>query len=119
MSNIKEKDYDENYDRRQKSFDEKFCTSCGSIIKKEAELCVKCGVRQTSSKPLKSKVTAGVLAILLGGIGAHKFYVGKIGLGILYFLFSWTFIPAAIGFIEGIIYFVSTKTDEEFTAKYV
>jgi ribosomal protein L40E len=27
--------------------DEKFCSSCGAVIKKEAEICPKCGVRQS------------------------------------------------------------------------
>ncbi|EFL92339.1 TM2 domain-containing hypothetical protein [Candidatus Regiella insecticola LSR1] len=35
-----------------------------------------------------------------GGIGAHKFYLGKIGQGFLYLLFFWTLIPAIIAFIE-------------------
>jgi uncharacterized membrane protein YhaH (DUF805 family) len=33
---------------RQKAADEKFCPSCGAIIKQAAEICPKCGVRQTS-----------------------------------------------------------------------
>jgi len=33
-------------DIREKAVDEKFCSSCGAIIKKEAEICPKCGVRQ-------------------------------------------------------------------------
>ncbi|WP_370520044.1 TM2 domain-containing protein [Gemella sp. GH3] len=33
-----------------------------------------------------NKVSYVLLAFLLGGIGAHKFYAGKIGLGILYFV---------------------------------
>ena len=65
----------------------------------------------------KSKVTAGILGILVGGIGIHKFYLGRTGLGILYLLLFWTFIPAIIGFIEGIIYL--TKSDEEFERIYV
>jgi TM2 domain-containing membrane protein YozV len=65
----------------------------------------------------KSKTTAGILAILLGGIGAHKFYLGSVGLGILYLIFSWTFIPSLVGFIEGIIYLCAK--DEEFYYKYV
>jgi TM2 domain-containing membrane protein YozV len=69
--------------------------------------------------PAKSRVTAGILAILLGGIGVHKFYLGKVGLGVLYLLlfivFFWTFIPAIIGLIEGIIYL--TQTDQDFAAK--
>ena len=55
------------------------------------------------SWPVKSKVAAGVLAILLGSLGIHKFYLGKIGMGVLYLLFCWTGIPAIVGLIEGII----------------
>lgn len=65
--------------------------------------------------PVKSKVTAGILGILLGGIGIHKFYLGKAVQGILYLLFCWTYIPALIGFIEGIIYL--TKSDDEWAEK--
>jgi len=101
--------------------DEQFCSSCGSVIKKEAEICPKCGVRVKKSfqAPLgsKSKVTAGVLAIILGGVGAHKFYLGHTGLGILFLCFFWTAIPALIGLIEGILYL--TKSDEEFYEEYV
>lgn len=66
---------------------------------------------------MKSKVTAGVLGILLGSFGAHKFYLGKIGFGILYLVFCWTGIPGIVGLVEGILYL--TKTDEEFQSKYV
>lgn len=34
--------------------------------------------------PQKNKIVALVLCILLGGIGAHRFYVGKVGTGLLY-----------------------------------
>ena len=34
--------------------------------------------------PIKSRILAGLLGIFFGGIGAHKFYMGKIGMGILY-----------------------------------
>ena len=44
-----------------------------------------------------------LLAFFLGGIGIHKFYVGKIGAGILFILFCWTFIPSFIAFIELIV----------------
>lgn len=50
-----------------------------------------------------SKVTYVLLAIFLGGFGAHKFYAGKVFLGILYLIFFWTTIPAFIAFIEFII----------------
>ncbi|MEH6954801.1 NINE protein [Neobacillus drentensis] len=59
----------------------------------------------------KSKTTAGILGILLGGIGAHKFYLGRPGIGILYLLFCWTYIPTIVGFIEGILYLVASPDD--------
>ena len=67
------------------------------------------------SWPIKSKVVAGVLGILIGGFGIHKFYLGKIGMGILFLCFCWTGIPAFVGFIEGIIYLCSS--DENFQLK--
>ena len=68
------------------------------------------------SWPVKSKVAAGILAILLGGIGVHKFYLGKVGAGILYLCFCWTGIPAILGLIEGIMYLCSS--DENFQLKH-
>ena len=59
----------------------------------------------------KSNVAAGVLALLLGGFGVHKFYLGKTGQGILYLVFFWTLIPALIGFIEGLVYLFSDSAD--------
>lgn len=61
------------------------------------------------SWPVKSKVAAGLLGIFFGGLGVHKFYLGKIGMGILYLCFCWTGIPAVVGFIEGIIYLCSNS----------
>lgn len=66
--------------------------------------------------PTKSRITAGILAILLGGIGAHKFYLGRGGMGILYLIFCWTWIPSIIGFIEGILYLVAR--DDVFAMKH-
>ncbi len=70
-----------------------------------------------NAKPKKDKVVAGILGIIVGGFGVHKFYLGDIGLGILYLVFCWTGIPAIIGLIEGILYLVAS--DEEFQRKYV
>jgi TM2 domain-containing membrane protein YozV len=64
----------------------------------------------------RNRVVAALLALLLGGFGIHKFYLGKIGQGVLYLLFCWTFIPTIIGWIEGVIYL--TRSDEEFAAEY-
>ena len=68
------------------------------------------------SLPLKSRIVAGLLAILLGDLGIHKFYLGQIGKGILYILFCWTYIPAIIAFIEGIM--ILCKSDTDFEVKY-
>lgn len=103
--------------------DEKFCHECGAVIRAKAEICPKCGVRQTPAAlglgvtpSGKSKLAAALFAILLGGIGVHKFYLGRVGWGIVYLVFFWTCIPAVLGVIEGIIYL--TMTDEAFAAKY-
>ncbi len=67
-------------------------------------------------KQERSRIVAAVLAILLGGIGIHKFYLGQAGWGMLYFIFSWTFIPAILGFFEGIIYL--SMSDKSFEVRY-
>ena len=64
----------------------------------------------------KSKVTAGLLAILLGGIGMHKIYLGNWIQGFVYFIFCWTYVPLVLGIIEGIRYLL--LTDEEFARIY-
>ena len=48
----------------------------------------------------KDPTTAVLLALFLGGLGAHKFYLGQTGAGIVYLLFCWTSIPALIALIE-------------------
>ena len=102
-----------------KGADEQFCSSCGEIIKKQAEICPECGVAQSGGTVSSSKgrTTAAIFALFLGAFGAHHFYLGNTGRAIIYLLFFWTFIPAIVGFIEGIIYL--TKSDEEFQRKYV
>jgi TM2 domain-containing membrane protein YozV len=64
----------------------------------------------------KSKVAAGLLGIFLGSLGIHKFYLGKWGWGVIYLLFCWTYIPGIVGFIEGIVYLLSS--DESFARKH-
>lgn len=71
------------------------------------------------------KLVAGLLALFLGALGIHKFYIGANGAGItmlLVFIFGLVFlaIPSyiivIIAFIEGIIYL--TRTDEDFHQTY-
>ncbi len=51
-----------------------------------------------------NKLVAALLAIILGGLGIHKFYLHKPVQGILYILICWTGLPMLVGFIEGIVY---------------
>ena len=93
------------------------CPNCSQPVSPTATTCPNCGEKLVpvaqgyypgqpvyqSSVPSKDKTVAGLLAILLGGLGVHHFYLGNIGMGILYLLFSWTFIPLIVGVIEGIV----------------
>jgi len=71
----------------------------------------------------EKKVVAGILAILLGSLGIHKFYLGYNTAGIIMILVSvltcgiGATVMAIIGLIEGIMYL--TKTDAEFVATYI
>ena len=74
-----------------------------------------------SASGQKSKIVAGILALLVGYLGIHKFYLGYVGVGIIYLLVSITFfglfltVPVAI--IDGIIYL--SKSDADFDKAYV
>lgn len=116
---------------RVKRADEKFCYECGEIIRAKAEICPKCGVRQPflassgfnppqdnfllPGQP-RSKIVAGVLAVLGGGIGLHKFYLGKPGWGVVYILLIWSGISVILGLIEGIYYL--TMSEDAFQRRY-
>jgi len=65
-------------------------------------------------RPENKKVVAGILGILLGGFGIHKFILGYTQEGIIQIVITIVTCGAGslIGLIEGIIYL--TKTDEEF-----
>ncbi|AJJ25975.1 TPA: NINE protein [Yersinia enterocolitica] len=92
-----------------------FCRGCGKEIHESAKTCPSCGATQKVTGE-RNRVVAALLAFFLGGFGAHKFYLGKIGQGFLYLIFCWTFIPSIIAFIEFIIYLCNS--DEEFARKY-
>lgn len=64
------------------------------------------------------RVLAGVLGLLFGGLGIHRFVIGDTTGGILrivIFIVTCGF-GGLIGFVEGIIYL--TKTDAEFVETY-
>lgn len=62
------------------------------------------------SKRPKSKVAAGILGILVGGLGIHRFYLGYVGIGILQIVVTILTCGAGSiwGFIEGILILCGT-----------
>ncbi|NND05088.1 MAG: NINE protein [Saprospiraceae bacterium] len=65
----------------------------------------------------KDKNAAAILAFLGGFIGLHRFYVGQIGLGIVYSMLFFAFgFSIILGILDGIIFL--TMDDEVFDAKY-
>jgi TM2 domain-containing membrane protein YozV len=55
---------------------------------------------QEYDKLSRNPSTALVLALLLGGAGAHRFYLRQWGWGIAYIVFAWTFIPLVVALFE-------------------
>lgn len=82
-----------------------YCTNCGVHLEDDVLFCYNCGhkVKQAGyrkenimdrlndgyndilARP-KSRLIAGILAVVLGGIGAHDFYLGYTGKGIAHLL---------------------------------
>lgn len=84
------------------------CTACGQQLHQTAPICPGCGASQRK-RGYKSKVAAGLLAILLGGLGIHRFYLGQ-WWGIFYLLLFWTLLPGLIALIEGIVFLVADQS---------
>ncbi|WP_261507834.1 TM2 domain-containing protein [Chromohalobacter canadensis] len=93
-----------------------YCHGCGKQVHESARSCPHCGAESNVRTGSRTKVAAALLAFFLGGFGVHRFYLGNIGLGFLYLLFCWTFIPALIAFGE-FIYFLCLN-DRDFDRKY-
>lgn len=76
----------------------KYCTSCGSPLDSRSHFCSACGAKQdlsshspslASEQPTisaKSGLAVFLLCLFFGQLGIHRFYVGKIGTGILMLL---------------------------------
>jgi len=75
------------------------------------------------STDASKKIPAGILGILLGSLGIHKFILGYTKEGVIMLLVSvltlgfGAGIMGLIGLIEGILYLV--KSDEEFVSTYI
>ena len=129
-----------------------YCPKCAALVPPGTKACPSCGVPfvqqavpPTSgqagyqqqpvphlSEANNKKIAAGLCAILLGGLGVHKFILGYNGAGWVYLglliggVMTSCFLPfiiisapvmGAISLIEGIMYL--TKTDEEFYHTYI
>ena len=110
----------------------KFCTNCGSEIKKDAAFCSKCGAKiiednkdvvvgevvndgnnnnnnTINNGVAKSKIAAGLLGIFLGSFGVHNFYLGYTGKAVGQLLITvlscgfLSFVSAIWGLVEGIL----------------
>lgn len=112
----------------------KYCHACGEQIDRRAEICPKCGVRQSGGpggggadpalqEAQGKKIAAGLCGILLGALGIHKFVLGMTTPGLILVLVTiltcglGAAVTGLIGLVEGIIYL--TKSDQEFYDTYI
>ncbi len=65
---------------------------------------------------MKERTIAILLCFFLGGFGIHKFYLGNNAQGIVYLIFSWTFIPGIIAFFE--FFGLCFMSDREFNTRF-
>ena len=99
---------------------EKFCLECSHIVNRRAVVCTRCGCPQSSFEPVKApadsvrtielkrsplnQYIAAALAFTLGGLGIHQLYLRRPGPFLLDLLFFWTFIPAFVALVEGLVF---------------
>lgn len=85
-----------------------YCANCGQQIAPTANVCTNCGCATNNVAPgtqRKSKMTAGLLGIFLGGWGVHNFYLGFTGKAIAQIVLTVCGfgIGGIWGLIEGIL----------------
>ncbi len=123
----------------------RYCTKCGAVNDETASICMSCQAPLspvTGYQPMQSvnqgasgamtdwkamgadkKMAAGIVAILLGAFGVHKFILGYTTEGIIMLVITivscgiLAIVPSVIGIVEGIMYL--TKSDEEFVRTYI
>ena len=114
------------------------CPNCGAPISANDAVCKFCGSQfsleteetyedetqvdvqpvsmvNAENWPIRSKKIAAVLAIILGSIGVHYFYLGNIKAGIVFLILSFIGLSPfmiLVGVIQGIYYFLCP--DEKF-----
>lgn len=109
----------------------KFCFACAAQIDARAEICPKCGVRQPAMAGMvnavdaafgRSRLVASLLAIFVGTLGIHRFYLGQQRQGTYFIIavFATLGVGAIVTFIIGLIEGVQllSMTDTEFQRRY-
>ena len=100
-----------------------YCRECGKEISGWATACPHCGApikaRPQTGDEEYSVDTFGILAIVLGAVGAHYFYIGKTGAGMLQILFNIITLGMAniVSVISGVV--ALSGTLEEFENRFV
>lgn len=121
----------------------RYCTKCGAINDDLAQFCTTCQAPlspvNTGYQPMQAvhpgtltdwralggdkKILAGILAIVVGSLGIHKFILGYKTEGLIMLLVTVLscgilgVVMTVIGIVEGIMYL--TKSDEEFVRTYI
>jgi TM2 domain-containing membrane protein YozV len=121
----------------------RYCTKCGAVNDDTAQYCTNCQAPltpvNTGYQPMQSvnagpmtdwkamggdkKIVAGILAILVGSLGVHKFILGYTTEGLIMLLVTVLtcgiagIVMSVVGIVEGIMYL--TKSDEEFVRTYI
>ena len=121
----------------------RYCTKCGAINDDTAQYCSNCQAPLTSMssgyQPMQAvnpgavtdwktmggdkKILAGILAIVVGSLGVHKFILGYTTEGLIMLLVTVLtcgiagIVMSVVGIVEGIMYL--TKSDEEFVRTYI
>ena len=121
----------------------RYCTKCGAINDETAQFCTTCQAPltavNTGYQPMQAvhpgamtdwkamggdkKIVAGILAIVVGSLGVHKFILGYTTEGLIMLLCTVLtcgilgIAMSVVGIIEGIMYL--TKSDEEFVTTYI
>jgi len=124
----------------------RYCTKCGAVNEDTAQYCINCQAQLTpvsgGYQPMQSvnqgasgamtdwkalgadkKILAGILGIVVGAFGVHKFVLGYTTEGVIMLLITvltcgiFGVVSSVIGIVEGIIYL--TKSDEEFVRTYL
>ena len=65
---------------------------------------------------MKLRIVAAILAFVFSFIGAHNFYLGRNGRGILCIIFCWTYIPTLLSLFDAIHFF--SMSDAEFNQQF-